>query len=187
MAISFDTALPLAANLATVLGMPIACVALLFNALQIREQRRLARQQKSVDIFVGCMETYRRLQSERPELRQADPLQSEKVQQHATALWNLYATEFEYAVADFLPLRLYQKWFELLHAELKAEPPAWNVAGVTPLVAWDSNKSLAAITSPAFADLVEKSLQHDVWSAQLERLVRGHLKQGRAQALFPLP
>lgn len=180
-------ALSILANVAAIAGIPMAALALAFTGWQIREQRHLSRQQKSVDIFLECINTFGALMRDRADIENDDNLthQIRRAHQHVTALWDLYATEFEYAVARLLPGELFERWFKLLLTDLTSNPPAWDVGGITPESAWSRSAEQVELISPAFAKLVRKALEDPPKDDKaLSRLVRSYIRQGERGSVF---
>jgi hypothetical protein len=169
--------------IATVISVVVAAVALI---AQLRQQSALGRQSKMVQIYLDCTATYARLQEERIELQDVSdtsPRTERLLKRNLVALWDLLASEYEFVIAELLPEEVFERWFDLLHTYLHAEPGEL-FAKATLKQSWiRDGRPFAGKISPKFAELMDKAILEPQFGLVLVE-VKDSLSRNKNKGLF---
>jgi hypothetical protein len=169
---------------ATIIGVPVAALAIVAAAIQLYQQKLLSRQERMVQVYMECARIFATLHEEHVRLlANAGPNSVERqlLDRNLTAFWDLMASEYEFALVEMLPRPVFLRWFWLLHVRLHGQDElartvlrdSWTRIGVP----------FAAVLSPNFAGIMGIALSqpdYAIVSSQIEQSWRAN----KEKALF---
>ncbi len=139
------------------LGVVVAAIGLGFAGHQLREQRRLSRQEKAIELFQFCMSAFGKIVSARVEINATTDNQEARAKQNWIDYWDLLVVEFEFARANFLPDEVYVRWFGMMLHEYAADV---RVGSIDAKTSWtEFSRKYVGLISPAFVELVDQAVQ----------------------------
>lgn len=156
------------AALATVIGVPVAALAIIAAAIQLWQQKRLSRQERMVQVYMECARIFATLHEEHARLlSSAANADRQVLDRNLTAFWDLMASEYEFALVEMLPRPVFLRWFHLLHVRLHG---ADEIARTVLRDSWTRvGLPFAGVLSPVFAVLMTVALdQPDFEAVSLE-------------------
>lgn len=172
------------ASLATIIGVPVAALAIVAGAVQLWQQKLLSRQERMVQVYLECARTFATLHEEHVRLLSSGSqtsVERQMLDRNLTAFWDLMASEYEFALVELLPRPVFVRWFWLLHARLHGADElartvlrdSWTRIGIP----------FAGVLSPTFSAMMTVALaQADFAAVKLE--VERSWRPNQKNALF---
>lgn len=171
------------AALATVIGVPVAALAIVAAAIQLWQQKRLSRQERMVQVYMECARIFATLHEEHARLlsNSSQPADRQILDRNLTAFWDLMASEYEFALVEMLPRPVFVRWFHLLHVRLHGADElsravlrdSWARVGLP----------FAGVLSPVFAVLMTAALDQPDFEA-VKREIDQSWRTNQKKALF---
>ena len=150
---------------ATAGGAVVAAIGVMLAASQIKQQRKLSRQEKAIDLFQFCMSAFGKIASDRVSINASTEHLDVRARQNWVDYWDLLAVEFEFARADFLPDEVYARWFEMMRREFS---PSTRVGTINALESWEGFcREYVGLISPEFVEVVDRAVQAPVEQAKM--------------------
>jgi hypothetical protein len=172
------------AALATIIGVPVAALAIVGAAVQLWQQKLLSRQERMVQVYMECARIFATLHEEHVRiLSSATPTGSERqlLDRNLTAFWDLMASEYEFALVELLPRPVFVRWFRLLHVRLHG---ADETARAVLLDSWTRiGVPFAGVLSPNFIPLMTAAIEHSDFAA-VETAIEQSWRANQKKALF---
>lgn len=165
---------------ATAVGVFIAAIGVIFAGWQIFEQRKLARQEKAIDLFQFCMSSFGRISSERVAINATSDNQEARARQNWVDYWDLLAVEFEFARANFLPDEVYARWFDMMRREFDVST---RVGPIDIKESWEKFcREYVGLISPEFVGVVDRAISAP--AEQAKQIVVPAITSRRADGIF---
>lgn len=172
------------AALATIIGVPVAALAIMAAAVQLWQQKLLSRQERMVQVYMECARTFASLHEEHTRLlSSAAPtgVERQMLDRNLIAFWDLMASEYEFALVELLPRPVFVRWFQLLHVRLHG---ADEIARTVLRDSWTRvGIPFAGIISPSFTRLMTAALAHEDF-APVEAEIEQSWRPNQKTALF---
>jgi hypothetical protein len=175
------------AAVSTIVGVVLAVPALLVAVVQLRQRGQLNARDKMIRVYFDCTETYANLQRERAEFEDLGDgaVTSSRRQRNRIAFWDLLAAEYEFAIAQLLPIDVYVEWFALVHDALHGD--GVQLAGEGIRESWSSDGApFAGRIFPRFSALMSLALEErdlDTVREALRHRIRDNARLGLFRAL----
>jgi hypothetical protein len=169
---------------ATIIGVPVAALAIVAAAIQLYQQKLLSRQDRMVQVYMECARTFATLHEEHVRIL-ANPaptgVEQQLLDRNLTSFWDLMASEYEFALVEMLPRPVFVRWFRLLHVRLHGADErvravlrdSWTQIGVP----------FAAVLSPNFAGIMDVALTQADFTL-VESQIEQSWRANKSKALF---